>query len=386
MEHSPEGVPRTADAVIAGGGIAGLAVARALAGRGVRRVAVFDRARLGGEASLAAAGMLAVQSEASREDAFFRLACASRDLYPEFGEALREETRIDIELDRTGTLYLAFTEKDEQEAAARYEWQSRAGLNVGRLTASEAREIEPCISPHARAVLRFPLDWQVENRRLVAALAASAERRGVGLFPGIEVESLVIERGRVEGVRTALGTVHSGTVIVAGGAWTSRLLEAGGASLQPLGVEPVRGQMLCFETARRLTNHVLYSPRGYLVPRLDGRVLAGSTTERTGFDKRVTASGLNAITKSVMEIAPAVGGLGLVNAWAGLRPRAADGQPVLGATAEIPGLFFATGHYRNGILLAPVTGELVAEEVTTGRRSSLIEDFTPDRFAYTGVN
>jgi glycine oxidase len=151
-------------------------------------------------------------------------------------------------------------------------------------------------------------------------------------------------------------------------------------------IEPVRGQMLCFETNPRLARHVIYSPRGYIVPRLDGRLLAGSTTEEAGFNKRVTGAGVHAITSHALEIAPAVGGLSLVDSWAGLRPRAEDEWPVIGACAETSGLFYATGHYRNGILLAPLTATLLAEEIMTGNGSPLTEAFSPERFRCVGVN
>ena len=143
--------------------------------------------------------------------------------------------------------------------------------------------------------------------------------------------------------------------------------------------------MLCFEARPRLARHVIYSPRGYIVPRLDGRVLAGSTTEHAGYDKRVTCEGLNTITTHALEIAPAVGELALLDSWAGLRPRAEDELPVLGGCAEVRGLFFAAGHYRNGILLAPVTGELIAEEILSGKASPLMASFSPDRFQCVGV-
>jgi glycine oxidase len=375
----------SADVVVIGGGVIGLAVARALCLRGVQQVALIERARLGAEASNAAAGMLAPQAEAASADAFFELACASRDLYPAFASALREETGTDIELERTGTLYLAFTETDEREIEHRYRWQRRAGLSVEKLRADEARRLEPCISNAVRGALLFPLDVQVENRRLIAALSTSVEKHGVRLLTETNVKSIITERGRAVGVETSRGTLHAPVVVVAAGAWTSFLTSSGKASL-PFGIEPVRGQMLCFETNPRLARHVIYSPRGYLVPRLDGRLLAGSTTEHAGFEKRVTAAGVHAITSHALEIAPAVANLPLVDSWAGLRPRAEDEWPVIGACTETQGLFYATAHYRNGILLAPLTGDIVAEQIVTGRPAPLAGAFGPERYQCVGVN
>ncbi len=375
----------SADVVVIGGGVIGLAIARALRLRGVRQVMLIERARPGAEASHAAAGMLAPQAEAASAGAFFELACASRDLYPAFASELREETGTDIELERTGTLYLAFTEKDEGEIEHRYDWQRRAGLRVEQLSADEVRRLEPCVSPAVRGALRFPLDVQVENRRLIAALSTSIEKHGVRLLTETHVKSLITERGRMLGVETMRGAIHAPVVVVAAGAWTSFLTSSGNA-LPILSIEPVRGQMLCFETNPRLARHVIYSPRGYLVPRLDGRLLAGSTTEHAGFEKRVTGAGVHAITSHALEIAPAVGSLPLVDSWAGLRPRSLDGWPVIGACAETQGLFYATAHYRNGILLAPLTGDVVAEQITTGNSSPLTGDFSPERFQCVGVN
>jgi glycine oxidase len=379
------GARETADAVIVGGGVIGLSVARSLAQRGLKSVTVIEQARLGAESSHAAAGMLAAQAEADQADAFLELACAGRDLYPSFTESLREETGIDIELERTGTLYLAFTEEDEAEIEHRYRWQRRAGLPVEEVSADEARRLEPFISPHVRSALRFPLDGQVENRRLVAALVAAARELQVRLLTGTHVESLNIERGQVVGVETARGRVHAPVVVVAGGAWTS-LISSSDTRLPPVRIEPVRGQMLCFEALQRPFRHVIYSPRGYVVPRMDGRLLAGSTTEHAGFDKRVTGGGVRAVATHAQEIAPMIDSLPLVDAWAGLRPRSLDDLPVLGGCAEVNGLYYATGHYRNGILLAPITGELIAEQVACGVTSPLLKAFAPDRFAYAAIS
>ncbi|MBD0370792.1 MAG: glycine oxidase ThiO [Pyrinomonadaceae bacterium] len=374
---------KTADVVIVGGGVVGLAVARALAHARAGRIALVERGQLGMEASHAAGGMLAAQAECDRADAFLDLACASRDLYPALAEALLEETGINIELERTGTLYLSFTDEDERETSHRYEWQTAAGLAVERLTAYEARELEPFISQTLRSALRFPLDWQVENRRLVAALATSAAKLGVRLLTGTNVESLLIERGRVRGVETSRGRIDAGAVVIAGGAWASSLMTEGAGAIQ---IEPVRGQMLCFDARALAARHVIYSPRGYLVPRMDGRLLAGSTTERAGFDKRVTVEGAHTILTHALEIAPRVGRLSLVDAWSGLRPRVADDLPVLGASTQTRGLFYGVGHYRNGILLAPITGELIAEEMMSGTASPLMKPFTLERFHHAGVH
>jgi len=359
--------------VIIGGGVIGLTVARSLALRGVRDVCLIERGQLGTEASFAAGGMLAPQAEADSPDDFFQLLCQSRDLYPAFTEALKEETGIDVELDRTGTLYLAFTQHDRNEIDSRFEWQTEAGLPVERLTPEEARLFEPCVSTNITGALRFPLDIQVENRRLLTALTNSIDQLGVDVLTNVNIDSLEIKNQRVTGVVTAPGVINCSTVVLAAGAWSGFINPA-------IRVEPVRGQMVCLTAHPKLTRHVIYSPRGYLVPRQDGRLLAGSTSENAGFAKDVTVGGMNTILRNATEISPAVASMPLFDSWAGLRPRVADGLPVLGPCGEIAGLVYATGHYRNGILLAPITGELIAKTVVDSVVPEVLTPFSPDRF------
>ena len=367
------------DVVIIGGGIIGLTVARALALRGVRDICLLERGSLGTESSFAAGGMLAPQAEADSRDDLFELLRQSRDLYPQFASSLKDETGIDIELDSTGTLYLAFSEHDQLEIDRRYDWQTRAGLVVEKLSAVEARTFEPCVADNVSGALRFPLDIQVENRRVLSALVNSCAQLGVRTVCGASVESIVQRQGRVKGVQTNHGFVACQAVVVAAGAWTSFLNT-------PVKIEPVRGQMVCLTAAPQLTRHVIYSPRGYIIPRQDGRLLAGSTSENAGFIKEVTVGGITSILENATEISPTISALPITDAWSGLRPKAPDGLPVLGPCDEIVGLFFATGHYRNGILLAPLTGELLARSVIDGVTPAIMAPFSPDRFNALNVS
>jgi glycine oxidase len=214
---------------------------------------------------------------------------------------------------------------------------------------------------------------------LVNALSEANERLGVKLLTGTTVNSIATVRDEVVGVETSAGFVASATIVLAAGAWTS-LLKPASKQGPSISVEPVRGQMVCFETNPRIARHVIYSPRGYLVPRMDGRLLAGSTSEVVGFNKQTTGAGIHSILTRAFEISDKLAGLPFIDSWAGLRPHAVDGLPVLGPCAEIEGLFYATGHYRNGILLAPITGELMADAIVEKRISSLITSFGPDRF------
>jgi glycine oxidase len=373
---------RSADVVMVGGGVIGLTIARALAKRGVRGVTLVERGQMHAEASWAAGGILGPQIEADRVDDFFQLACASRDLYPAFAKALNEESGTDVELDTTGTLNLAFTDEEESRLRHRYDWQTKAGLAVEWQSAAEALTLEPRISSAVRCALRFPADIQVENRRLVTALAIANERLGVRMISGCEVSELCVAQGRVCGVETSLGRVSAPIVVLAAGAWTS-LIKSPDASLPAIEMEPVRGQMLCFKSDPPIAHHLIYSSRGYLVPRRDGRVLAGSTSEHVGFDKRTTDEGMIKIKSMAIEIAPSIASFPLVSSWAGFRPRAADGLPVLGPCEGIEGLFYATGHYRNGILLTPITGELIAKAIVEGVTPPLLRAFSPGRFRST---
>ncbi len=360
--------------VIVGGGVIGLSIARALALRGVRQLTLIEKGDFGREASWAAGGILAPQVEADAADDFFRLACASRDLYPPFAQALASETGVDIQLDTTGTMYVAFAELEVNLFRARCVWQASEELNVEWLSGDEARALEPCLSEQVRCALRFPNDFQVENRRLVDALIASNRKLGVSLIDNCAVRKVRVAGDQVEGVETEHGFIRAATVVVAAGAWSSAVDPAG-----ELEIEPVRGQMLCFQPQTQIARHVIYSSRGYLIPRQDGRLIAGSTSEHVGFDKQVTQPGIETIKAMAVEISPVLAALPLVDGWAGFRPRAHDCLPVLGESPQIQRLFYATGHYRNGILLAPITGDLMAETILTGKVSPLLASCAPGR-------
>ena len=368
--------------LIIGGGVIGLSLARRLRKNGVGRVGVLEKNSVcGNEASFAAAGMLAPQSEADEADDFFRFCAESRDLYPAFAGELLDETGIDIELDRSGTLYLAFDEKDAKELEKRLAWQTKAGLRVEKLSAKETLKLEPNISPDVSFGLLFPNDWQVENRRLISALRKSVQINGIEIFSDAETTNLLIESGKIAGAETTKQKIFAETVVLAAGAWTSFVKIGNNGS--PLQIAPARGQMLSFQAAEKLFSKVIYTRRGYLVPRRDGRILAGATVEDAGFDKGVTASGIKFLRGNAFEIAPRLADLPVAEKWAGLRPLAPDGFPVLGAFPEIENLFIATGHYRNGILLAPLTAEILANKLTGNSESEYLEIFSPRRFQMT---
>ncbi len=372
------------DVLIIGGGVIGLSIARELHKKGVRKITLLEKGVVGQESSWAAAGMLGPQAEANEGGAFFDMMLESRDLYPAFAAELLDETGIDIELDRAGTMYLAFTDEDAHELRERFEWQRQVGLAVEYLSAEEARKAEPFVSTDVREALLFPHDWQVENRKLLDALRRYAEISGIEIRENTEVERLVIDGGRITGGETAEGKFLADKTVLATGAWTS-LIKLGIAD-SPIKIEPVRGQIVAFRTAQRMFQHVIYSRRGYIVPRADGRILAGSTSENVGFDKSVTESAATRLREIAFEIAPSISGLPIADQWAGLRPFAADGLPILGEISGFRGLFVATAHYRNGILLAPLTARIVADRIADGTESRYFTDFGPGRFSLRRVS
>ena len=366
------------DVLIVGGGVVGLSIARELHKKGVRRIAVADRGEVGKEASFAAAGMLAPHAETNRADDFYHFCTESFGLYDAFAAELLDETGIDIELDREGTLYLAFDAKSADEIGHRYSWQSRSGMGVERVSAREIRAMEPLISPSVLEGLFFPRDWQVENRKLLAALLTYARLNGISVVENCGIDELILERGSVRGADGKSVKLLADNIVLATGAWTSFINI--GSDPFPIAVKPVKGQMLCFRAEPGMLRKVVFGPNGYLVPRIDGRILAGATVEDAGFDKEVTPGGVESLRSATLAMAPAIGNLDVVDSWAGLRPLAGDGLPVLGGIEGISGLNIATAHFRNGILLAPLTAKIIAAAVCGEGLSDHIRAFGTHRF------
>ena len=374
------------DILIIGGGVIGLSLARELRLKGIEKITILEKNQVCGmEASNAAAGMLAPQAEADKADVFFHFCCESRDLYPNFSDELLSETGVDIELDRSGTLYTAFTDNDLTEINRRYEWQKKAGLDVKSLSAEEARKAEAFISPEVRGALFFPNDWQVENRKLTAALRKYAELNQIKVSSNTKVEKLLFDKQKVIGAKLGTGEIFAGKVIVTAGAWSS-LIEFGKNISCFFRIKPIRGQMLSYRTAKCLFDKVIYSPRGYLVPRSDGRILVGATVEDVGFDKTVTDGGSQSLRENALEIAPNLVNLKIEENWAGLRPFAPDGLPILGKIPETENLFVAAAHFRNGILLAPLTAQILANEIIEDSHSDYLESFSSRRFTEVSKN
>lgn len=381
--------------IIIGGGVIGLSIARELKKNGVERVAILEKRNVcGTEASLAAAGMLAPQAEADKADDFFRLCQQSRDLYPQFAAELFTQTQFDIDLEQTGTLYIAFDEKDLEELENRFAWQSAANLPVEKLSIKEVLKLEPNLSSKILGSLRFPFDWQVDTRRLIESLNKDLqgyslnkwmqdnqldkvrERTG-GLFISRGVKSLdFIESGKIK-VKTDIETFSAASVVIATGAWTSVLNLPNDLKIE---IEPIRGQIINFDGGERIFRHTIYSSRGYAVTRVWGQVLVGATVEKAGFDCHPTGAGVASLLQTAFSISNSFQDMRFKKVSVGLRPKTPDGLPLLGEFPENSGLYFATGHYRNGILLAPITGKLIAEKIAKGVDSPFLKVFNPSRF------
>jgi glycine oxidase len=378
----------TFDVAVIGGGVIGCAIAWRLQQIGLR-TAIIERGEPGREASLAAGGMLAPFAETDQRDAFFELAVESRFMYADFARELRETTGIDVEYRTEGTLYLSLTDEDDEELEHRWSWQSEVGLRVTKLTPADALQLEPQINPRLRWALKFPDDHQVDNRRLVRALIAAARKAGVKILPSTEARHLRIESNagmkQVAGLSTTRGEILARTVVIAAGSWSGLITTDEPIALSNARVEPVRGQMVAMAMPAPEVGHVIYSRRGYIVPRLGGYLIAGSTTERVGYDKSVTAGGVSGIIERATEILPVVPSLSITETWAGLRPFAVDGWPILGADPQVAGLHYATGHYRNGILLAPITARVMSELIARGESQRHLTPFSVARFANRAV-
>lgn len=358
--------------IIIGAGVMGCACAFRLLQAGFQ-VTLLERALPGAESSAAAAGILGAQSEVSETGPFFELCLASRGLFPEFVREVESVSGARVGYETFGVLEVARDPAEGHIVAGRAEWMLDRGLRVEVLDREEARRLEPALTGALVGANHYPDDHQVDPPLLARALAAAVHRLGGVFRSGMLVTGLVGDGHRVTGVRGDGETLDADRVVVAGGAWSTRL-----EGLPPLrtSVRPMAGQIVQVESRPPLLRHVVYGLKGYLVPRADGRVVMGSTLEARGFDKAVTAGGLQRITGMALELVPGLAEARLTDTWSGLRPSTGDGMPLLGAAAR-EGLYFATGHYRNGILLAPVTARILCDLLTDRPPAVDIAAFAP---------
>jgi glycine oxidase len=364
-------------ALVIGGGIIGSSVAWRLASEGLE-VMMLERGRLGQEASWAAAGLIAPQAEAHEPGPFFDLAVKAKNSFDSTVDRLTSESGVDCEYDHQGVLYVAFDGPAAEELKARAKWQRELGAEVEEMSAAEARKLAPAISPKVVGALHMPTNWRLDNRKLTQAYINAAVGRGVTIREGARVEAIAERGGRATGVKLDGGeTVEADVIVLAAGAWSG---EVRGLEQDRIRFYPVRGQIICFDARPGLLGPSLFSGGGILVPRRDGRVIAGSVFEEAGFNKSVTMEAMEVILSAVRALAPSLGVIPFREAWAGLRPATDDLLPVIGPSPTMPNVIYASGHFRSGILLSALTGEIVADLVKGRTPGVEMKPIAPARF------
>jgi glycine oxidase len=369
------------DAVVIGAGLVGSAIALRLAQEGLR-VALLERNAPGREASWAGAGMLSPAPDSPAAIPLVPFGRASLSLYPQFIAEIEEISGQRAGYQSEGAIELLFSADAARELSTLIALHHALGLPTEPLPLDEAGKIEPALTRRARAAAYFPYEACIDNRALIEALLAAAAICGVTLFPETLVSQILIEHGRCAGVRTGKGEIfRAQNVVVAAGAFSSLL----DGIVPPLATRPIRGQMVALKSHEEPIRHVIRSERGYIVPRDSAApqlLVTGSTLEDAGFEKRVTAGGIEKILSTAQELLPRLSNAEIVETWSGLRPDTPDHLPLLGP-AGVDGLTIATGHYRNGILLTPITAKLVREWIVEKRVSMDWDIFDPLRFART---
>ncbi len=363
---------RKPDVLVLGGGIIGLACARELARHGAR-VHVLEREEHGAQASKAAAGMLSPLGEAPRPGPFFAACRTSRNLWPSWAAELAEESGVDLDYDSSGALEIALTEGDEARLDALATAAAALGERVEEADLATWRRHVPGLAAAARRGLYLPGEHRVDNLRVCAALGESAARSGVSVTYGAAIERVEVSGSTVR-VAAASQSWEADLLVVAAGCWSGSL-----PGLPVLPLRPVRGQILLFSGVAWDFGGIVRGSGAYTVRRGSDSLLVGATSEEVGFASQTTVGGVHGLLSRGLDLLPGLAGARLEAHWAGLRPGTADGLPLLGHLGEAP-VVYATGHYRNGILLAPWTAREVARVALDGETSGELAAFSPQRF------
>jgi glycine oxidase len=372
------------DVVIVGGGVIGCSIAYFLAAGGAR-VTLIERSHLAAGASGVAAGMLAPQVDAPFANDFFELALLGRAEHSPMAERLMDEVGLDVEYRATGILRVARTEAERVDLQRQHRWQSARGLAAEWVDSDDLGRREPLLSGVAGRLLAGGLwladEGQVRSPRLVQALAMGAVRRGARFVEGTWATAVCLSGDRATGVQTPTSAIPADTVVLAAGVWSPDLARSVDLEVP---VQPVKGQVISMRGLGRTPRQVIWSGECYLVPRADGEILLGATEEEGNYDARPTLAGVNRLTEAALEVVPAAGAFVVDGAWAGLRPAAPDRYPIVGWAPGVERLFVATAHYRNGVLLGPLTGRRVADHILSGAPLGDFARYGLERFERRG--
>jgi len=365
---------KTFDAVIAGGGVIGATIALELVEAGLR-VGIFDAREPGREASWASAGMIAPAPESAEMTPFVPMSVTSAAMYPELVRKVEQLSGMSVGFRKDGALEVAFSGDGEEELRAAAGLQQKVGLKAELVSAEKARLMEPLLSGKICAAMWREDEASLDARAFTEAALKAAQRKGVQIFTGNGAQALWKEKGRCKGLMLKRGQAEAKWTVIAAGCFSAQI--EGVAQYAP--VFPVKGQMMALRCDAGEIHHALWMGHTYLVPRSDGRIIAGATIERTGFDYNVTAGGMKTILNAATQIVPGLEKARIVETWTGLRPDSPDHLPIIGPT-DVEGLLIATGHYRSGILLAPVTARLIREWASERSVSVDWDRVSPMRF------
>lgn len=364
-----------ADVLVIGGGIVGCACAYELI-RGGANVVLVEYGKTGMQATNAAAGMLAPLTEASADDVMLRTGVEALRAYPSLIEELQAECGFDLEYRQEGILRVAMSDSSADELRARAAWQRELGFDVQWIDREACREIEPRLSERVIGGVLSPTEATVSNQLVALALERAARAGGASIVERAPVTRVHRKAGRVSGIEAGGSTFEADVVVLAAGARSGQLARKMGIALP---VFPIRGQMIALGGMSQPIRRVVWGDGGYLTPRVNGLVFAGATVEDVGFRRKTTKAGVRAMRRMAIDLVPQLRSARVHFEWAGLRPATPDGRPIVGA---VPGtnVVAATGHYRNGILLGPVSGRWIAEGLRSGTWSHVPAEFAPERF------
>lgn len=375
-------LPSHVDVAIIGGGLIGLSIAwRLKYASPSLSVAVFNQGFSGGNATLAATGMLAAATELEPEgQALLALALESQKLWPQFCENLEQAADFSIDYRKSGTLAVALSRDEVERLHFRYHLHQKAGLSTTQwMTGADIRALEPGLRSSVMAGFFCPHDHQVDPRRVLVALHRALSQVQVSVFQACPVQALDQTGGAITGVQTGRGFCRSSFVVLAAGAWSSQ------ASLLPaalsLPLRPFKGQALSLKATpyTPIPSKIIWTETLHLAPKADQRLIVGATLEDREFDTDITAGGVLALLEAARRALPSIEEMKLEAIWTGLRPTTEDDAPLLGPTS-VPGFLLATGHHRNGVLLAPITAHLITDFILQGHMNEMGSRFTLERF------